>query len=368
MSRALSTAVGGSALVHVSVLVGLGLTQTPQTDPNADQPEPMRTRAADPAKPSQELQVTLVAWSAPDSVAVPPIQTSARNADTEPVGRQAPPIANPARVHGQQASVHGSLGSAPLATPQRTPGEMPTAPAPPERNDSAPVSMSRAAESAAAKLQRRARPSSPGPLAMRAPPPIPRAGGLGRSHRPREKSNLSPRSGGRARASDGLVHAQVSEDGSIESISGPAPVSFSKGIFRFDLTDAVMASVGQDPYSARKLKLLDETRAQRHAMAASATKRRLKGSLARIRGDLSRLWKRADLAEVRRRRLIFELWDECAESGPRQQVETARAIRASIEAFVRQRLPRGGSTGYSEAELSELNRKRSSEQRFAPYR
>ncbi|MBT8494730.1 MAG: hypothetical protein KJO07_16865, partial [Deltaproteobacteria bacterium] len=162
--------------------------------------------------------------------------------------------------------------------------------------------------------------------------------------------------------------AQVGQDGSIDALGDPPAVKPEGLGLRFDLTDAAMRAVDMDPYDSRKRALLDATRGQRLGMAASARSRRLRQSLAVARRNLARLWASRKLSARRRRELIFQLWDECAESGSTEVLATSRSVRATIESFVRRRLPQDSPLGYTPDELDRLNRGRSSEARFSPYR
>lgn len=167
-------------------------------------------------------------------------------------------------------------------------------------------------------------------------------------------------------ADDGLAKADIDEDGSVRSLQPVAPFAVEKGTVRFDVTDAVFAAAGMDPYQSRKRKLLDDTRSDRAQMATTARSRRLRQSLVRTKRMLAELWSRPDLGPEGKRELIFSLWDECAEEGSAEVVASAQAVRATIETFVRRELPR--KQGYSEAELARLNAARQSRATFAPYR
>jgi hypothetical protein len=136
---------------------------------------------------------------------------------------------------------------------------------------------------------------------------------------------------------------------------------------RFEMTDLVMRAVGQDPYSARKMALLDRTRDERMAMALTENRARLRAALLRTPANLDRLWRAPGSSLAAKRRLLFTLWDECAEAGSDEVVATARAVRATIEAFIRRRLPSGSGDAYGTDEIAELNRRRTSRARFAPY-
>ena len=136
---------------------------------------------------------------------------------------------------------------------------------------------------------------------------------------------------------------------------------------RFDVTDMLMRAAGDDPYGARKQAFLDATRDTREGLARAARSERLARSTASIRGHLAAIWAREDMPPPRRRRLLFELWDEASEDGPEEVVRTARAVRGIIEDFVRNELPRGSEHAYPPRELERLNAERASRARFEPY-
>jgi hypothetical protein len=135
----------------------------------------------------------------------------------------------------------------------------------------------------------------------------------------------------------------------------------------FDITDAFMRASGADPYASKKLDHLDRTRDERAQIAATRKVVDLDDSIVELRGHLERIWRRRDLSPKQRRAILFELWDECAESGSENDLRAATLARATIAGFIRRNLPRGSKHGYTDAELAELNRGRASRRRFEPY-
>jgi hypothetical protein len=76
------------------------------------------------------------------------------------------------------------------------------------------------------------------------------------------------------------------------------------------------------------------------------------------------LWSTArDLAE--RKRGLFELWDDCAETGSDELVAGGTAARAIVIGAIRARLR--GADAYTASELAQLNAIRRSKAVFAPY-
>ncbi len=200
----------------------------------------------------------------------------------------------------------------------------------------------------------------PGPLEMRVPT-------LRISPR-KPRSEMVPDGNGRRRVEDGPTTAHVERDGRVAFEDKPS-IGFELPIITggsFELTDLVMRSAGQDPYSSRKMELLDRTRPERMQMAATEQSSNLKDAVMRTPATLEEIWRRpGDLAG--KRRLFFTLWDECAETGSAEVLASARAVRAAIVAFIRRRLPQGSRAGYPDRELDRLNARRTSRERFAPY-
>lgn len=199
--------------------------------------------------------------------------------------------------------------------------------------------------------------------------------------RAREGQVWKPSGGGSFRAEGQPFEAEIARDGSIvfrdkpnvdarfgriklsEQRTLPLPILAGS----FDVTDAVMASFGEVLYPYRKMKLMDQSREQRAAMALRYRDEVLEAALAKYQGRLAKLWKNSQFSLEERKQILFSLWDECAEKGPDSVVSTARSIRALTLDFVRKKLPADHAQAYSKAELASLNRGRQSSARFAPY-
>lgn len=135
----------------------------------------------------------------------------------------------------------------------------------------------------------------------------------------------------------------------------------------FDITDALTRWMGDDPYSAAKLAFLERTREERAQIARKQTAESLQTSVANLRRHVSSIWRRTDMPASERRAILFELWDECAETGSPGELEAARAARATVLGFIRRELPAGSPDAYTADELGALNRARGSTMAFAPY-
>jgi len=107
---------------------------------------------------------------------------------------------------------------------------------------------------------------------------------------------------------------------------------------RFDITDQVMKWAGQDPYAAIKSKLADETREQRLCMARRYQGERQKQELVNLSSKIRRIAARLDLSAIERRRLVFEIWDECLEESDAGSHYGVMA-RATILSLVREVFP-----------------------------
>ena len=161
-------------------------------------------------------------------------------------------------------------------------------------------------------------------------------------------------------------HAQILSDGTIK-FRDRSNVDVNGLTGRFDITDAVMASLGEVLYPYRKLKLMDESREMRANMALSSKAFNLRQALANYKKHLHRIWNQSEMSARERRRALFLLWDECAEIGSPEVLSSARSIRAMTVAFIRKYAPRDSPSGYTAGELEALNRHRRSKPKFSPY-
>lgn len=154
------------------------------------------------------------------------------------------------------------------------------------------------------------------------------------------------------------------QDGERPYAEDPGPIGVS--IARFDISDWMMRRHGDDPYASRKLAVLDATR-ERRAMIGSAYRASQLARAGEIMGDnLARLWGAVGEPAARRREL-FALWDECAETGADNVVKAGADARARLVAFVARVLPPGSPDAFTAAELAEMNARRVSRAAFAPY-
>jgi len=141
-------------------------------------------------------------------------------------------------------------------------------------------------------------------------------------------------------------------------------VSILGGAFNID--DLIMRKTGVDPYASRKLHVLDATRDERAEIGGRRRAEQLKKSTQIMHANLDRLW--AAVGDpAARKQALFELWDECAETGDPKLVEAGADARRLVVGFIRARLPAGSADAYTAAELGALNRKKQSKAPFQPY-
>ncbi|MFH0902257.1 MAG: hypothetical protein V2A73_16615 [Pseudomonadota bacterium] len=186
---------------------------------------------------------------------------------------------------------------------------------------------------------------------------------------PDNEWQLEPAGGGRLRSNQPAFVATIERDGRVRFEDRPAFQAhwMPLGVrVTFDLTDLAYRLRGLDPYRCEKADFIEDTKTRRDAMADEDQRRRAREALRKLPGALAELWKSPDLSTTQKRRVLFDLWDECAESGPAWLVHAGKEARAIILGFVRARLLQGSDEAFTENELTELNKKRQSQQPFEP--
>jgi hypothetical protein len=173
--------------------------------------------------------------------------------------------------------------------------------------------------------------------------------------REREAEDLKPSAGGTYTADKPTFTAKVDRDGQVHLEDKP---------WQLDTQDRLMLRMGIDPYGRNKLALLDRTRDQRAELGERRRRDQLAHASELVQRNIERLWATArDLAA--RKRGLFELWDDCAETGSDELVAGGDAARALVIGAIRARLR--GADAYTAAELAQLNAIRRSKAVFAPY-
>lgn len=166
---------------------------------------------------------------------------------------------------------------------------------------------------------------------------------------------LKPAAGGGYQADKPTFTARIDADGTAHLEDKP---------LELDAQDYLMKRHGIDPYGRAKLAFLDRTRDQRAAIGARHAREQLARSPELMQKNIDRLWATTrDLAA--RKQGLFELWDDCAETGSDELVAGGTAARAVVIGVIRARLRDGDA--YSAAELARLNAIRHATAVFAPY-
>lgn len=175
---------------------------------------------------------------------------------------------------------------------------------------------------------------------------------------------LHPDGNGTYKSDQGPYAVKIARDGSVKikdarnlQVDGILPIGIAG---HFDTTDWIMRNHGMDPYASAKRAFLDRTRDARVELGTRDRKEQLKKSPALMQQHLDHLWATVrDPAE--RKQTLFELWDECAETGTTELVSAAAGARALVVGFIHAR-----QIVYSQAELTALNAHRQSTTTFAP--
>lgn len=134
----------------------------------------------------------------------------------------------------------------------------------------------------------------------------------------------------------------------------------------FDITDALMRSRGTDPYASKKLAFLDSTRDERVQIGMKYKSEQLARIAQIVKKNLTRVWA-ATTDPQQRKQALFEMWDECVETGSAEVVEAATTARKIIVGFMRANFPADGPHAFTAAEIAACNRAKQSKAVFAPY-
>jgi hypothetical protein len=158
--------------------------------------------------------------------------------------------------------------------------------------------------------------------------------------------------------------------------SMPAVATDGEEFVTLDIEHDAMAIIqiarGRDPSPRAKAILLAATADTRLEIAEDYQHQRMIEELGRLTEQLDAIWTgRRSLAE--RKRLLFALWDECEELDPRDsdidetRRELGHAARQKILRYIAQVAPAGSPEAFTETELAQVNARRVSRRKFAPY-
>jgi hypothetical protein len=178
----------------------------------------------------------------------------------------------------------------------------------------------------------------------------------------REHLSMRPDGHGGYRNDHETFAVRVDGDGTVNIQDKPNVRIASPFEIKFDVNDAIMRHGGEDPYKRVKMDFLDKTRDERAELGRRWRKVQLGHADELMQKNIDRLW--GMTRDPRKLRAgLFELWDDCAETGDDDLVEAGARARRLVVGVIRARLPER----YSAAELAELNKHKRSKAKFAPY-
>ena len=129
--------------------------------------------------------------------------------------------------------------------------------------------------------------------------------------------------------------------------------------------------IGRFPENVIKLWFLRQTVALRDELSDLSHRQSLSGSISAVDHHADGIWCDASLSKRSRRRLLFELWDECEEPADdddrRPVARVGQSARDRIVRFIKQEIPRDSPDAYTLVALRAFNASRASRQLFAPY-
>ncbi len=189
-------------------------------------------------------------------------------------------------------------------------------------------------------------------------------GTLGPPNLPKRRANLTREDVSGAERLD-------NDDSSVNGeVRGPTSPGDSGGLpiaaGGFDITDAFMRSKGADPYASKKLAFLDSTRDERVQIGARYKSAQLAQVAQIVQKNLARIWA-ATTDPQQRKQALFEMWDECVETGSDEVVVAANTARKMIIGFARANFPARSEHAFTDAEIAACNRAKQSSTTFSPY-
>jgi hypothetical protein len=128
----------------------------------------------------------------------------------------------------------------------------------------------------------------------------------------------------------------------------------------FDLTEEIMRTLGEDPYSLEKARFLSATFEFRIKLAMEARQTDLRKAFEDLPARLEELWSDQRYSPRERRRILYELWYETDRTPEGERAATI------IRDFVRWRLACGPPDGFTRAELEALVKSHPERQLISP--
>lgn len=188
---------------------------------------------------------------------------------------------------------------------------------------------------------------------------------------PPPSGELEPSGGGTYTSDQPAFKVKIDRDGTahIEDKPDVGDVHFSGlGIAgRASFDDWAMRQAGIDPYASAKRQWLDKTRDERARIGMAARKEDLSRAPEFMKRNVRNAWAKTEGDVVARKEALFELWDDCAETGDTDLVTAGTAARAYLVGFIRAHLPQGAAGAFSPEDLTRLNTRKRSHATFQPY-
>ncbi|MBV8761469.1 MAG: hypothetical protein JO257_29500 [Deltaproteobacteria bacterium] len=131
--------------------------------------------------------------------------------------------------------------------------------------------------------------------------------------------------------------------------------------------DWAMRQAGIDPYAAAKKQWLDKTRDERARIGMASRKEDLARAPEFMKRNVRYAWSKTQTDPAARKQALFELWDECAETGDDDLVAAGTAARTYLVGFIRAHLPQGAPGAFTPDDLTALNARKRSHATFQPY-
>ena len=188
---------------------------------------------------------------------------------------------------------------------------------------------------------------------------------------PPPSGELKPSGGGTYTSDQPSFKVKIDRDGTahIEDKPDVGDVHFSGlGIAgRASFDDWAMRQAGIDPYASAKRQWLDKTRDERARIGMAARKEDLARAPEFMKRNVRYAWAKTEGDVDARKEALFELWDECAETGDADLVAAGTGARTYLVGFIRAHLPQGAPGAFSPEDLTRLNARKRSHATFQPY-
>jgi hypothetical protein len=187
---------------------------------------------------------------------------------------------------------------------------------------------------------------------------------------PPPSGELAPSGNGTYRSDQPAFTVKTERDGTahIEDKPDVGDFHFSGlGIAgRMSVDDWAMRKAGIDPYASAKRQWLDKTRDERARIGMANRTEDLARAPEFMRKNVAWAWAHVR-SDDERKEALFELWDDCAETGDDALVQAGASARRYLVGFIRAHLPAGKPGAYTPEDLARLNAHRRSKATFAPY-